>query len=93
LLFILERIHCQASFLPLNEQVENVVLEIPMPRAVLNCSLTPTQGKYSFDPVTRTLVWDVGRIDTSRLPNIRGTVIFLLFQSLLPSHSFPQQYL
>lgn len=51
-----------------------MVLEIPMPKAVLNCSFTPSQGKYSFDPVSRTLVWDVGRIDTTRLPNIRGTV-------------------
>lgn len=51
-----------------------MVLEIPMPKAVLNCSLTPSQGKYSFDPVSRTLVWDVGRIDTTKLPNIRGTV-------------------
>lgn len=51
------------------------MLEIPMPKAVLNCSLTPTQGKYSFDPVSRVLVWDVGRIDVTRLPNIRGTVI------------------
>ncbi|XP_075226967.1 AP-3 complex subunit carmine isoform X2 [Lycorma delicatula] len=54
--------------------VENVVLEIPMPKCVLNCVLVPTQGKYSFDPVSRVLVWDVGRIDTSRLPNIRGTI-------------------
>lgn len=57
-------------------QVENVMLEIPMPKCVLNCVLTPTQGKYSFDPVSRILVWDVGRIDTSRLPNIRGTVSY-----------------
>lgn len=60
-------------------QVENVVLEIPMPKAVLNCSLTPTQGKYSFDPVSRVLVWDIGRIDVTRLPNIRGTVIKIMF--------------
>lgn len=62
-------------------QVENVVIEIPMPKAVLNCSLTPSQGKYSFDPVSRTLVWDVGRIDTTKLPNIRGTVRMNLFKA------------
>nr|ASK06161.1 adaptor protein-3 subunit [Nilaparvata lugens] len=54
--------------------VENVVLEIPMPKCVLNCVLTPTQGKYSFDPVSRVLVWDVGRIDNTRLPTIRGSI-------------------
>lgn len=54
--------------------VENVVLEIPMPKSVLNCILNPSQGKYTFDPVTKILVWDVGRIDISKVPNIRGTI-------------------
>ena len=55
-------------------QVENVSLEIPMPKTVLNCSLIPNQGKYSFDPVSKVLIWDIGRIDTSKLPNLRGAV-------------------
>lgn len=46
-----------------------------MPKSVLNCSLVPNQGKYSFDPVSKVLVWDVGRIDVSKLPNLRGNVI------------------
>ncbi|KAK6636967.1 AP-3 complex subunit mu-1 [Polyplax serrata] len=54
--------------------VENVVIEIPMPKSVLNCSLVPTQGKYSFDPVTKVLVWEVGRIEVTKLPNIRGSI-------------------
>ena len=29
-----------------------VKIEIAMHKSVLNCSLTPTQGKYSFDPVS-----------------------------------------
>lgn len=51
-----------------------------MPKTVLNCVLTPSQGKYSFDPVSRILVWDVGRVDPSKLPNLRGSVslLFLL---------------
>jgi len=54
--------------------VEQVRLEIPMSKQVLNCSLTATQGKYSFDPVTKLLLWDIGKIDQTKLPNIRGTV-------------------
>nr|CAD7442817.1 unnamed protein product [Timema bartmani] len=54
--------------------VESVVIEIPMPKSVLNCSLVQNQGKYSFDPVSKVLMWDVGRIDTSKLPNLRGTI-------------------
>jgi AP-3 complex subunit mu len=55
-------------------QVENVTLEIPMPKIVLNCTLIPNQGKYSFDPVSKILLWDIGRIDVSKLPNLRGSV-------------------
>ena len=55
-------------------QVENVVVEVPFPKAVLNVTLTPSQGKYSFDPVSKMMTWDVGKIDTSKLPNIKGNV-------------------
>jgi AP-3 complex subunit mu len=55
-------------------QLENVKLEIPMPKSVLNCTLTSTQGKYTFDPVAKSLSWDIGKIDTQKSPNIRGTV-------------------
>ncbi|XP_011250992.2 AP-3 complex subunit mu-1 [Camponotus floridanus] len=54
--------------------VENVILEIPMPKIVLNCTLSPNQGKYSFDPVSKVLLWDIGRIDVSKLPNLRGSI-------------------
>lgn len=59
-------------------QVENVVLEIPFPKSVLNVTLTSTQGKYSFDPVTKVMTWDVGKIDPNKLPNIKGNVSFVL---------------
>jgi AP-3 complex subunit mu len=54
--------------------VEQVKVEIPMPKSVLNCTLIASQGKYSFDPVSKILVWDVGKIDQTKLPNIRGSV-------------------
>ena len=55
-------------------QVEEVSLEIPMPKSVLNCSLTATQGKYTFDPVSKVLHWDVGKVDVAKMPNLKGTV-------------------
>lgn len=58
----------------MGKMVEGVSLEIPMPKCVLNVTLTPTQGKYTFDPVAKNLVWQVGRIEPSRLPNIRGSI-------------------
>ena len=45
-----------------------------MASAVLNCTLTATQGKYAFDPVSKILTWDVGKVDPQKLPNLRGTV-------------------
>ncbi|XP_075073159.1 AP-3 complex subunit mu-1 isoform X2 [Mixophyes fleayi] len=33
--------------------VESVVLTVNMPKVVLNMNLTPTQGTYMFDPVTK----------------------------------------
>lgn len=54
--------------------LEAVKMEIPMPKTVLNCTLTSTQGKYAFDPVSKILSWEVGKIDGQKLPNIRGSI-------------------
>ena len=58
----------------LGRTLESVKLEISMPKAVLNCSLIANQGKYTYDPVEKKLHWDVGRIDVTKLPNLKGTV-------------------
>ncbi|XP_064457269.1 AP-3 complex subunit mu-1-like [Ornithodoros turicata] len=58
----------------MGKTVDDVVLDIPMGKTVLNVTLTPSQGKYSFDPVAKNLVWEVGRIEMGRLPNLRGTI-------------------
>lgn len=54
--------------------IAGVSLEVCMPKCVLNCSLIANQGKYTFDPVTKVLQWEIGRIDVTKLPNIRGSV-------------------
>uniref|UniRef100_T1J7Z7 MHD domain-containing protein n=1 Tax=Strigamia maritima TaxID=126957 RepID=T1J7Z7_STRMM len=54
--------------------VEGVILEVPMPKSVLNVTLSITQGKYSFDPVNKILTWEVGRMEVSRSPRIWGTL-------------------
>ena len=57
-------------------QVDNVVVECPFPKSVLNVTLSPNQGKYTFDPTSKVMVWDVGRIDATKTPNIKGTVSY-----------------
>lgn len=54
-----------------------VKLEVLMPKCILNCVLTSNQGKYNFDPVSKILHWDIGKIDVTKLPNIRGSVSML----------------
>ena len=54
--------------------LEDVILEMQMPKSVLNCNLTASHGKYSFDPASKLLQWTVGKIDLSRPPTLRGTV-------------------
>lgn len=49
-------------------------MEVPFPKSVLNLTLTPSQGKYTFDPVGKILTWDVGRMDPTKLPSIKGNV-------------------
>uniref|UniRef100_A0A8C6Q321 Adaptor related protein complex 3 subunit mu 2 n=1 Tax=Nothobranchius furzeri TaxID=105023 RepID=A0A8C6Q321_NOTFU len=31
-------------------------------------------GAYTFDPVTKLLTWDVGKINPQKLPNLKGTM-------------------
>ena len=50
------------------------MIEVPFPKAVLNVTLTPNQGKYSFDPVSKMMSWEVGKIDGNKSPNIKGNV-------------------
>jgi AP-3 complex subunit mu len=45
-----------------------------LPKSVMNMQLTPTQGHYTFDQVKKVLLWDVGRIDPAKLPNLKGNV-------------------
>ena len=59
---------------PTPTQIENVVLEVPFPKSVLNVTLSANQGKNSFDPVSKLMTWDVGKIDPAKLPSIKGTV-------------------
>ncbi len=58
----------------LGKTVENVSIQVEMPKCVLNMSLTPTQGRYTFDSVKKLLTWEIGRIDPAKLPTIRGNV-------------------
>lgn len=41
---------------------------------MLNVNVTQSQGKVQFDSSTKVLVWDLGRMEPGKLPNIRGTI-------------------
>ncbi|XP_071012990.1 AP-3 complex subunit mu-2 isoform X1 [Oncorhynchus clarkii lewisi] len=54
--------------------VEAVLVSSQLPRGVLNTNLNPTQGTYTFDPVTKLLSWDVGKINPQKLPSLKGSM-------------------
>jgi AP-3 complex subunit mu len=56
-------------------KIDNVVIEVHMPKTVMNMQLTPSQGKYTFDTSKKHLLWDIGKIDASKIPTIKGNVI------------------
>uniref|UniRef100_F1L4B7 AP-3 complex subunit mu-1 n=1 Tax=Ascaris suum TaxID=6253 RepID=F1L4B7_ASCSU len=54
--------------------LEEVVVEMTMPKAVQNCNLVACAGKYSFDPTTKLLQWNVGKIELGKPPSLKGSV-------------------
>ncbi|KAH9395675.1 AP-3 complex subunit mu-2 [Tyrophagus putrescentiae] len=47
----------------MGKNLENIFIEMVMPKSVLNVNLNPNQGKYTFDSVSKLLVWDVGKME------------------------------
>lgn len=57
--------------------MENVRLEVQLPRNAMQANLTPSQGKYRFETASKLLTWEVGRIDPSAhapAPALKGQV-------------------
>ncbi|KAI7684929.1 hypothetical protein SSS_09809 [Sarcoptes scabiei] len=62
----------------MGKNLENIFIEMIMPKTVLNVNLTPNQGRYTFDSVTKLLVWDVGKMESHQSrsgPMIKGTIV------------------
>lgn len=72
--------------------LENVKLEILLPKSVINCTLVASQGKYTFDNTTKVLVWDVGKVDIQKIPNIRGSVVVAAGSTVDSSPSINVQF-
>jgi len=54
--------------------LEDVVIEIQMPKPILNCNLIASHGRYSFDPSSKLLQWIVGKIEQGLPPTLKGTI-------------------
>ncbi|KAH7636979.1 AP-3 complex subunit carmine [Dermatophagoides farinae] len=62
----------------MGKNLENIFIEMIMPKNVLNVNLVPNQGKYTFDSVTKLLVWDVGKMEIHQgksLPTVKGNIV------------------
>lgn len=53
--------------------LENVSLEITMPKNVNNVSLNQSQGKYSYDASSKLFIWDVGKLE-GKTASIKGSL-------------------
>lgn len=53
--------------------LDNVALEIAMPKNVSNMSLNQSQGKYTYDTTSKLLTWDVGKLD-GKTASIKGSL-------------------
>uniref|UniRef100_A0A3Q3MR08 AP-3 complex subunit mu-1 n=1 Tax=Labrus bergylta TaxID=56723 RepID=A0A3Q3MR08_9LABR len=58
----------------MGKTVESLKVTIHMPKTVLNANLTASQGNYTYDLATKVLVWDIGKLNTQKLPNLRGSL-------------------
>lgn len=61
--------------------LEGVKLELALPN-VCTCFLETNQGHFTFDSVKKILIWDIGRLDNTKIINIHGTISFL---SIMPT--------
>lgn len=53
--------------------LENVCLEIQMPKNVTNVALNQSQGKYTFDTSNRMFSWEVGKLE-GKTASIKGSL-------------------
>lgn len=53
--------------------LENVTLEITMPKNVSNMALNQSQGKYTYDTASRVFIWEVGKLE-ARNASIKGSL-------------------
>uniref|UniRef100_A0A7E4ZQI7 MHD domain-containing protein n=1 Tax=Panagrellus redivivus TaxID=6233 RepID=A0A7E4ZQI7_PANRE len=58
----------------MGKTLEEVVIEMNMPKPVLNCNLVPSHGKYSFDPTSKLLLWNIGKIEPGKPPTLKGSM-------------------
>ena len=64
----------------MSPQVDNVVITVPMPKDVTGASMTTSVGTYSFDPVSKLLKWDIGKIQPLKVPTMRGCVSYFVLK-------------
>ncbi|XP_037541267.1 AP-3 complex subunit mu-1 [Nematolebias whitei] len=58
----------------MGKTVEALRVTIHMPKSVLSVNLTASQGNHTYDLTTKVLVWDIGKLNPQKLPNLRGSL-------------------
>uniref|UniRef100_H3DGK1 AP-3 complex subunit mu-1 n=1 Tax=Tetraodon nigroviridis TaxID=99883 RepID=H3DGK1_TETNG len=58
----------------MGKSVEDLKVTVHMPKSVLSANLAATQGNYTYDLASKVLVWEIGKLNPQKLPNLRGTL-------------------
>ena len=54
--------------------VEEVCVRVPLPESTLSADLSATVGTAAFDPLTKELTWQIGRVPKEKLPILKGSI-------------------
>lgn len=55
--------------------VEDFTLSAGLPKTVTSASLTPSAGSYTFDQLTKTIKWEVKKVNPATPITLRGTLM------------------
>ena len=54
--------------------VEDLKVTAVMPKQILNLNLIPSHGDYTYRPVEKKMVWEIGKISPGKPPSLKGSI-------------------
>lgn len=58
----------------MGKPIEDLKVTSVMPKQILNLNLFASQGEYTYRPVEKELLWDIGKITPGKPPSLKGSI-------------------